>query len=148
MWRLFQPDLSMKKKNTPEKKPVRDFLPEAPYVTDPWAIHEYRRVTTALGNKANELDMSLLIEYAQTFADTVNLRTQVEEEGVKLIGAKGGEYINPTVGLLSSRLQHLAQLRRDLYFTPRSRIERVNKTKSKAGDILAALDDHDDEAQD
>lgn len=102
------------------------------------AEREYQRVRKALGVDIKQVDESLLRDYAITHAEIIQLRSIVLNEGIKLVGIKGGEYLNPTVNVLMHKQSHLAALRRDLFFTPKSRADKI-KTKSKAASILASL---------
>lgn len=107
-----------------------------PELTKQWAIYEYKRIMTVLGDKADALDHSLLVDYAQTYSDILDLKSLVDQEGLKLVSTKGGEYINPTWNMLVSRQSHMAALRRDLYFTPKSRAEKRKKAGLSARDSL------------
>lgn len=107
-------------------------------LVDRWAIFEYHRICDLLGAKIKDEDHSLLIDYAQTYSDVIQLRAKCQDKPT-LTSDKGNEYINPTVNLLISRQSHLAALRRDLYFTPKSRVDKIGKSKKKATDILDAL---------
>jgi phage terminase small subunit len=114
---------------------------------DPEAKREYVRVVQLLGEKLDERDRSLLCEYALIHAEIQELRVAVDLEGRVLVGPKGGSYLNPTVNLLISRQGHLAQLRRDLYFTPKSRIEKQTKGGRGRGGVRASVaqdDGHED----
>ena len=99
------------------------------------AKREYLRVCGLLDGKMDERDRSLLVDYALTHAEIITLRASVDIEGYTCIGEKGGSYVNPTVNVMTSRITHLSQLRRDLYFTPRSRIEKKTNPKSKSASI-------------
>ncbi len=90
------------------------------------------------------MDISLIADYAITHAEIIRLREFVAMEGLTLIGAKGGEYTNPKQNILSGQMAHIAQLRRDLYFTPKSRAEK-QKPQGKAQSILDALRNQDDD---
>ncbi len=107
-----------------------------PELASKWAIYEYKRIVIALNEKISALDHSLLVDYAQTYSDILDLRSMVEQEGMKLISEKGGEYINPTLNILISRQSHMAALRRDLYFTPKSRVEKQGKVRKGAKALL------------
>ncbi len=107
-------------------------------LTDRWAIHEYHRVCDLLQGKIKDEDHSLLIDYAQTYSDVIQLRAETQNCHT-LTSDKGNSYINPTVNLLISRQSHLAALRRDLYFTPKSRVDKIGKSKKKAMDLLDDL---------
>ena len=118
-------------------------LVEAGEYAEP-AKAEWLRIVAIMGDKIDKRDRSLLIDYCLTHAEVIALRRTVQFEGHKLVGPKGGEYINPTVNLLISRQTHLASLRRDLYFTPKSRIEKQAKSLSKGKSIVAGIRDEDD----
>jgi phage terminase small subunit len=111
------------------------------------AKKEFLRVMQILDGKLDGRDQSLLVDYALTHAEIMELRVCVASEGRVLEGPKGGAYLNPTVNLLISRQGHLGQLRRDLYFTPKSRIEKQHKAALSKGrairDSLAQDDDQD-----
>lgn len=98
---------------------------------------EYCRVVRLLKGKLDERDRSLLVSYALTHSEIIELRIEIDSTGGRMLeGPKGGMYINPMYNMLISRESQLAQLRRDLYFTPKSRIEKQTKgTLSKARSI-------------
>lgn len=125
------------KTSKPPPPPPKGVPPE---LQDAWAAYEYKRVTGLLGKSLKPQDHSLLIDYAQTYSDVIQLRADVKLQGHTLVSDKGNAYINPTTNLLISRESHLAALRRDLYFTPKSRVDKQKSTKQTA---LEALD-HDD----
>jgi P27 family predicted phage terminase small subunit len=108
------------------------------------ATQEYIRILKQLDGKIGPLDESLLVDYANTHAEVIELTDDVRIQGRTLTGPKGGEYINPTMNLLISRQSHLAALRRDLFFTPRSRGEKA-KPQGKAQSILDKLMEDDGE---
>lgn len=114
------------------------------------ACAEYKRVIALLEGRLDERDRSLLSDYAITHSEIIELRTLVSRQGRMFEGTKGGYYINPIVNLLSSRQAHIAQLRRDLYFTPKSRIEKQAKaTQAKGTTVRDKLDnDENDGVQD
>ena len=109
------------------------------------AKQEWVRIHNLLADKLDVRDHSLLIDYCLTFAEIIELRDTVAIEGRTLTSDKGGSYINPTMNLLISRQSHMASLRRDLYFTPKSRIEKQNKARSRGQAILAGLAISDEE---
>jgi len=109
------------------------------------AREEYIRIAKHLDGEVSVVDESLLIDYANTHAEVLELQDAVDLEGRKLTGPKGGEYINPTYNLMISRQSHLAALRRDLFFTPRSRGEKA-KPDGKAMSIWEKLNKDDDES--
>lgn len=100
---------------------------------------EWIRVVQALADKVDRRDISLLTDYCLTHSEIKELRLSVATEGRTLEGPKGGMYINPTVNLLISRQSHISQLRRDLYFTPKSRIEKQSKTAAKGNSIRDSI---------
>ncbi len=115
----------MSKPTTPPPKlavPVPIHIAE-----DPQAKAEFIRVVLLLGDKVDKRDVSLLADYAKVYSEIIDLRTDIGVEGRVLVGAKGGSYLNPLVNLLSGKESLIAQLRRDLYFTPKSRIEKQTK---------------------
>lgn len=112
------------------------------YVSDPLAIAEFNRCLKHLG-RLTPMDRSLLADYCNVFAECINLQKIVDEEGYKLTGPKGGEYLNPTVTLLMHKQGLISQLRRDLFFTPKSRGEKAKPT-GKALSILEQINNDDD----
>lgn len=92
------------------------------------AREEFIRILRLLDGKVNAFDESLIVDYANTHGDVIKLKEEVAMQGYTLEGVKGGNYINPTVNILISRQSHLAALRRDLFFTPRSRGEKSKPT--------------------
>lgn len=128
--------------------------PKPPKISIPSCVAENRdakdewiRITTILGDKADGRDRSLLEDYCLTHALVRSLRQRVDDEGYTLESPKtGSSYTNPTVNTLTSMQGHLAALRRDLYFTPKSRIEKQTKaTMSKSKSIKDSL--NEDETQ-
>jgi len=126
---------------------------KAPDWLDPMAEREFSRVYKELGrDKIKEVDLSLLADYAQAYADCVGLKERIfgkhgnhtkqrtQGEGLTLEGPKGGEYLNPVYVALMNRRDNLAQLRRDLYFTPKSRSEKKPLSKSKGRSLMDKID--------
>ena len=106
----------------------------------PEAKAELVRVLKLLHGKVDDRDKSLLIDYAMTHAEIINLRMLIGDD-YTLTGAKGGEYTNPLVNIMAGKQSHLASLRRDLYFTPKTRVEKKNNaTKTKTQGIRDTLD--------
>ena len=133
-------------KKQPPPPPASKPLQIPNHITDGIAREEYIRVVRTLGNKLTPVDRSLLADYAITYADVIRLSEEVETEGHKLTGPKGGEYLNPTTTLVMHKQSLLASLRRDLFFTPKSRGEK-SKPTGKAMSIKDALNvDDDDES--
>lgn len=136
----------------PNKPPPPRFGMSVPMevATNPEAKIEYCRVIKLLEGKLDERDRSLLISYSLTHAEIIALRLEIEMTGGRMLeGPKGGMYINPVYNMLISREGQLAQLRRDLYFTPKSRIEKQNKaTLSKARSIRDNIQKDDDNGKD
>lgn len=129
---------------------AKHLLPD--YVKNKDARREFVRVVNEIGmDKLRPVDISLLLEYAIMHGDIIELMDEVRVEGYMLVSAKGGAYVNPKQNVLSSKQAHLAQLRRDLYFTPRSRVEK-GRLNGKAQGILEALQEMaskgDDEDED
>lgn len=114
--------------------------------TDALAKEEFVRLKQIIGDRLSPVDRSLVVDYCTLTAEIRRLQEMVEEEGHKLTGPKGGEYLNPTVTLLMQKQSLLANLRRDLFFTPRSRGEKA-KPSGKALSIREKLD-VDDEIED
>lgn len=110
-----------------------------PLIVDINARAEYMRITKLLGDKVNKFDLSLLIDYCITHGEIIKLRSVCTNEGEVLVGPKGGTYINPRTNILLSKISHLSSLRRDLFFTPKSRADKVGKP-NKAKSMLASLD--------
>lgn len=119
-------------------------MPVPPYVTDPVAITEFKRCCKELG-RITQMDLSLLADYSNTFAQCIKLQKDADKEGYKLMGPKGGEYLNPTVTLLMHKQGLLKELRRDLFFTPKSRTEKPPKGESK---VRTLIDDINDDSKD
>lgn len=95
---------------------------EPPRRLDPAAKKEFQRVVSELqGSGIMSVDLSLLADYAQAEADVARLEKAMRKEKPVLTSDKGNAYVNPLVGVLSARRTSLAQLRRDLGFTPRTR---------------------------
>lgn len=100
-------------------------------------VAEWNRVTKELNGKLSELDRSLLVDYCNCYINCIDLRDKVGDN-LTLVGPKGGEYMNPLVSILMHEQNFLAQLRRDLYFTPKSRQEKRGRT-GKGASILESL---------
>jgi len=102
------------------------------------AIEEFDRIVCELKGQIRQVDLSLIIHYVILHHDCIIIQEAADASEFALEGAKGGSYTNPLQNLLVSKQNSLAQLRRDLYFTPRSRAEKT-KPSGKAKGILEAL---------
>lgn len=109
---------------------------------------EWKRVVVLLEGKFDPRDISLLMDYCITHAEILDLRVRVGSDEM-LMGVKGGCYMNPLLTVMMNRQAHLSALRRDLYFTPKSRIEKQSKgTLSKAKQIKNSVEAQGDDDQD
>lgn len=130
-------------KAPPPPAPPVNVMPLPAYVDDPVAIAEFKRCVKDLGRLTPQ-DASLLADYANTFAQCIKLQKDVDKEGYKLVGPKGGEYLNPSVTLLMHKQGLLKELRRDLFFTPKSRTEKPPKP---IGKVVTLLEDINNDNQ-
>lgn len=92
---------------------------------------EWERITPHIEANCLPVDLSLLSDYCRLHSSVVALANQETQEGIKIMGPNGAECLNPTTKLLNERTNRLALLRRDLYFTPKSRAEKLNTRKGK-----------------
>lgn len=115
-------------------------VPYPSWLKDWEARLEFKRVVDILGQNATLLDQSLLADYASTYAEVLDLERLLKDEDRVLWGAKGGAYTNPLVNQIASAKGHLSNLRRDLFFTPKSRGEK-KKTQTKAKSLLERIND-------
>lgn len=127
------------KNKPPPNPPPANPLSLPAWVVDPEARAEYKRLIQILGKNITPVDRSLLVDYCVLHGQILELQNAVDIEGHKLSGPKGGEYLNPTATFLMQKQSLLAALRRDLFFTPRSRGEKA-KPKGKALSIAESLD--------
>jgi P27 family predicted phage terminase small subunit len=110
------------------------------WLTDWKARAEFKRVVAILGQNVGALDQSLLADYAATYAHCQDLEDAWRKMGTVLMSAKGGAYPNPVYSQWQGMCGHLANLRRDLFFTPKSRGEK-KKSQSKAQTLLDRINE-------
>lgn len=115
----------------------KKFLKNLPKLSED-AQKEWDRIIKALGDdNVNELDLSLLYDYAKTFADVLRLEEEVESEGEILVSTQtGSPYTNPRFHILSNRRETLCKLRRDLNMTPKARAEKSGKNVGSLEDLI------------
>jgi P27 family predicted phage terminase small subunit len=122
---------------TPASPPAKVVAPG--YIrNDDMALEEFTRVVRELGGVLRPVDVSLLASYALAHAECIRVREACQGEDYVKEGMKGGTYVNPIFNLLTQKENTLASLRRDLYFTPKSRAEKT-APKGKATGILDKL---------
>lgn len=97
---------------------------------------EFVRIVTELDGKLKGQDLSLISDYCLLHADCIKLTEECEGEPFTCMSEKGGSYVNPIHNVLSGKRAALAQLRRDLYFTPKSRAEKAPKSAAKGERIV------------
>ena len=119
-----------------EKQPkLKDFL-ENSIKLDAVGEKELARVLNLI-TTPNELDFSLLVDYARAFSDVIRIQKVVEEEGELLISDRTGvSYINPRNSLLLNRANTLERLRKQLNMTPKSRFSKAEANKKTLTDVL------------
>ncbi len=139
--------LPNKMKSYPKPKPPSSQLILAPsWLSDIRARTEYIRIVKELGGNLKQVDISLIADYAKSFARIFVLEEKVLEHGATSVSSKGAEYVGPWMTMLMAERTHLATLRRDLFFTPKSRGTGSQPT-GKAKGILDRLRAQEEEPE-
>lgn len=129
-----------KTKPVPPPPPPKLAVEMPPWLNDVDAKFEFRRVVAILGQNVKPEDQSLLGDYAMAHANVLDLRRCCLGAQRILLGAKGGAFTNPIFQQLAGAESHLATLRRDLFFTPKSRGEK-KKTQLKAKSLIDRINE-------